>query len=195
MDVKTCCLGLLCFRDACGYDLKKEFERLFKHFYPAGCGSIYPALANLAEQGLISCQEVPQDGRPDRKVYRITEAGRKSFKAALANASPQHKLRSEFLAMVYFADLMCPDQLKRLLEERRLDLLDAVTNIAQIERSWGPDTPAGARFVAGFGSAMARTAADYIAANQNLLLDRQKASVPSDDTTSGKLSAKLEQRA
>ena len=54
MDVKTLCLGLLTVNEACGYDLKKTFETSFKHFFPAGYGSIYPALADLAESGLVS---------------------------------------------------------------------------------------------------------------------------------------------
>ena len=170
MDVKTFCLGLLCFREACGYDLKKEFESLFRHFYPAGCGSIYPALANLAQEGFVRCREVPQDGKPDRKVYQITEAGRRRFEEALACTKPQHKLRSEFLAVLYFADLMEPERLQSLLEERLTELSEAVAHIAAIERSWGPEAPAGARFVAGFGSAVAKTAADYIEANRHLLV-------------------------
>ena len=79
MDVKTLCLGLLSINEACGYDLKKEFGAIFKHFYPAGYGSIYPALADLEKRGLVNCREIPQDGKPDRKIYRITDEGRKYF--------------------------------------------------------------------------------------------------------------------
>ena len=116
MDVKTLCLGLLTVHEACGYDLKKTFESSFKHFFPAGYGSIYPALADLAEAGLVSCREIPQIGKPDRKVYQITEAGEKTFIDALNRTDPQHKLRSEFLAMIYFAD--------RIDDARLADLLD-----------------------------------------------------------------------
>ena len=51
LDVKTLCLGLLSRGEASGYDLKKDFESLFRHFFPAGYGSIYPALAGLALVG------------------------------------------------------------------------------------------------------------------------------------------------
>lgn len=174
MDVKTFCLGLLCFREACGYDLKKEFENHFRHFYTAGCGSIYPALASLADEGLVNCREVPQQGKPDRKVYRITEQGRANFAKALGDAKPQHKLRSEFLAMIYFADLMEPEHLQSILTERLVELRKAVSHIEEIEQKWGTDTPAGARFVAGFGAAVAKTAAEYIESNQGLLIDQKK---------------------
>ena len=45
VDVKTVCLGMLTDGEASGYDLKKHFESSFGHFFAAGYGSIYPALA------------------------------------------------------------------------------------------------------------------------------------------------------
>ena len=45
MDVKTVCLGMLTDGPASGYDLKKQFESTFSHFFAAGYGSIYPALS------------------------------------------------------------------------------------------------------------------------------------------------------
>lgn len=169
MDVKTLCLGLLSFGDACGYELKKRFESLFRHFYSAGYGSIYPALAELAEAGLVDCRAVPQDGRPDRKVYSITAAGRERFRGALHTAEPQHKLRSEFLAVMYFADLMDSERLTEVLDNRLRELRDSQAHIAGIQATWGAETPVGARFVAGFGAVLAQAAADYIEANRHLL--------------------------
>jgi DNA-binding PadR family transcriptional regulator len=172
MDVKTLCLGLLSISEACGYDLKKEFESTFKHFFPAGYGSIYPALADLAENGFVSCREVPQDGKPDRKTYSITPAGREAFEDALRNTNPQHKMRSEFLAMLYFADLMDTDRLRCLLDDRIKELRNAVSDISRIEKSCGSNSSAGAQFVAGFGAAVASAAADYIESNRQILFDR-----------------------
>ena len=83
MDVKTVCLGMLTDGDASGYDLKKHFECSFGHFFPAGYGSIYPALATLARNGLVEFEEIPQDGKPDRKVYSITEKGREELMRGL----------------------------------------------------------------------------------------------------------------
>jgi DNA-binding PadR family transcriptional regulator len=169
VDVKTLCLGLLSFGDACGYDLKKRFESLFRHFYPAGYGSIYPALAELAAAKLVTCRDVPQDGRPDRKVYRITAAGRREFAGALATGRPTHKLRSEFLAMIYFAELMDPQRLDEILDERLRELREAGEHIAAIQRAWPDEAPVGARFVAGFGAVLARVATEYIEQNRHLL--------------------------
>jgi DNA-binding PadR family transcriptional regulator len=172
MDVKTLCLGLLNKGEACGYDLKKEFGSIFKHFYPAGYGSIYPALADLADKGLVSCEEIPQRGKPDRKTYRITDEGRRHFSNALRNTTPRHKMRSEFLAMLYFSDLMDADRLDDLLDERLKDLRAAIIDIDEIERGWDTDAAAGARFVAGFGASVAKAAAEYIELNREALIGR-----------------------
>ena len=169
MDVKTLCLGLLTVREACGYDLKKTFESSFKHFFPAGYGSIYPALADLAEAGLVNCREIPQVGKPDRKVYRITEAGEKSFIHALNRTDPQHKLRSEFLAMIYFADRIDNERLVDLLDDRVARLRESIRHIEKTNNANGEPSSPGADFVAGFGAVIAEAAARYIESNRHLL--------------------------
>jgi DNA-binding PadR family transcriptional regulator len=169
MDVKTLCLGLLSLGDACGYELKKRFEALFRHFFSAGYGSIYPALAELAEAGLVTCRPVAQEGKPERKVYRITAAGRRQFLDALHHTQPQHKLRSDFLAMLYFAELMDSARLDELLDDRLRQLREAEAHIAEIQSGWNDSVPVGARFVAGFGALLAQVAADYIESNRHML--------------------------
>ena len=175
MDVKTLCLGLLTVQEACGYDLKKTFESSFKHFFPAGYGSIYPALADLADAGLVNCREIPQVGKPDRKVYRITEAGESAFIDALNRTDPQHKLRSEFLAMIYFADRMDDSRLADLLDDRVARLRESIKQIESIQSKIGDEGSAGADFVAGFGTVIAEAAARYIESNRHLLTDQNKA--------------------
>lgn len=175
MDVKTLCLGLLSFQPASGYDLKKEFESLFKHFFPAGYGSIYPALADLATAGYVECEEIAQQGKPDRKVYAITPTGQRAFAQALAQVNPQHKLRSEFLAMMYFAELMDADRLTELLDNRLSELRDAIVHIEAVAAD-DRELPSGARFVAGFGATLAAAAAAYIEEHGPTLLNEARQS-------------------
>ena len=72
MDVRTLCLGVLSFGDATGYEIKKYFEEAFSHFFVAGYGSIYPALAELAEEGLVRVRDQIGDRRAGAKVYQLT---------------------------------------------------------------------------------------------------------------------------
>ena len=122
MDVKTLCLGVLTLRDMTGYEIKKHFEDSFAHFFVAGYGSIYPALSELTRAGLVSCQDVAQAKRPDKKVYSITDAGRAQLATSLAETPPRHKIRSEFLVLLYFAHLMTRERLAEVLDERVRDI-------------------------------------------------------------------------
>lgn len=179
MDVKTVCLGMLTDGPASGYDMKKCFESSFGHFFPAGYGSIYPALATLARNGMVEFEEVPQDGKPDRKVYTITEKGRDELMKGLSNAEPTHKVRSEFLAMMCFAHLMSEEQINLVIDNKLLEL-DAFLKMFDDFPSGkcsARSMPNGARFVAGFGQFVAASLKEYIEDNREMLTDSDKPDV------------------
>jgi len=173
MDVKTVCLGMLTEGAASGYDLKKQFESSFAHFFAAGYGSIYPALSSLAEQGLVDCEEIPQDGKPDRKLYRITAEGRQYLQEALQNTAPCHKVRSEFLAMMCFAHLMDPVDVEAVLDNRLGDIERIQRMFGEIEDDCSQDWPQGMHFVLGFGKAITAAMKQYINENRHVLVDAQ----------------------
>ena len=169
MDVKTVCLGMLTDGPASGYDLKKEFESSFAHFFAAGYGSIYPALSALAEDGLVDCELVPQEGKPDRKVYEITATGHAFLLKALENETPFHKVRSEFLAQLCFAHLMRPEVVEAVLDNRLSDIADCRQVLREIETTYAHDWPEGAEFVLGFGKAIYEATEKYIKENRHKL--------------------------
>ena len=164
MDIKTLCLGILTSGEATGYDLKKRFEGTFSHFYTAGYGSIYPALADLAESGMVTCTEVAEQGKPAKKIYRITEKGTESFKKSLGgNACPCHKVKSEFLAMMYFAQFMDPKQVSGLLQHR-LEHIESTLDMLETITATDSDEQTGPAFVRGFGETVLKAAHEYISA-------------------------------
>jgi len=169
MDVKTVCLGMLTDGPASGYDLKKCFESSFGHFFPAGYGSIYPALATLARNGMVEFEEVPQEGKPDRKVYTITVKGRKELMDGLSNANPTHKVRSEFLAMMCFAHLMTEAQVNQVIDNKLLELDAFLKLFDEFPTGECTSLPNGARFVAGFGQFVAASLKVYIEDNRQML--------------------------
>ena len=69
MNVRTLCLGVLTAGEASGYEIKKDIEEgMFSHFIDASFGSIYPALTQLAGEGLLTVRAEEQTGKPDKKV-------------------------------------------------------------------------------------------------------------------------------
>ena len=166
MDIRTLCLGLLTMGDASGYEIKKTFEDELSHFYEASYGSIYPALTKLTEEGLVSCRAMAQEKRPDKKVYSITPTGRMAFMDALSKKPGRDRIRSDFLAILMFADLLPARQLSRLIDDRidhyreRLEELD--------DCHAGQESPAH-QFVTGYGRAVYQAAIDYLEDNRHVV--------------------------
>lgn len=159
MDVKTLCLGVLS-RGACsGYEIRKQFEDgLFSHFQEAGFGSIYPALKKLTEDGQVTCEQQAQNSRPDKKVYAITQKGRHALFEAVNRGPAVDKFRSDFMFMMFFADLMSPADLDRRIVERTAYHRERLERLESRQHCESP----GEQFVCKFGVAMHRAALAYV---------------------------------
>ena len=76
MPLSHATLGFLEYQPMTGYDLKKYFDLSIAHFWSATQSHIYKALENLEKDGLVESSVIPGDGKPNRKQYQITDAGR-----------------------------------------------------------------------------------------------------------------------
>ena len=116
-------LGMLRAQPMTGYDLKtKCFDRSIAHFWPADQAQIYRTLDRLREDGWVEFEVEAQDDRPNRKVHRLTEAGREELERWLRESHlPLAPVREPFLVQLFFAGLL-PDADAReaLLHQRRL---------------------------------------------------------------------------
>jgi PadR family transcriptional regulator AphA len=168
MDVKTLCLGVLSRGDATGYEIKKQCEEgPFAYFYAAGFGSIYPALSALKNENLISVKEVTQDGKPSKKVYSITVDGRHSFLEALEHPPAPDRLRSDFLFMMFFGQLLPAREVDNLIAQR-LDVLHQ--RLGAMEECRHPDMPGGEAFSLGYAMTIYKAAADYLDSHRHELV-------------------------
>lgn len=66
-------------RSGSGYQLTRRFDRSIGHWWRASHQQIYKTLARMSENGLVTYVEQAQDGKPDKKVYSITDTGRKTL--------------------------------------------------------------------------------------------------------------------
>jgi len=77
MSLRHAILGILAYREMHGYELKRVLEEGISSFWPVKLAAIYPSLRRLEDEGLVSWRrEAGAEGRPDRKVYAISDAGR-----------------------------------------------------------------------------------------------------------------------
>lgn len=153
MNVRTLCLGVLSSGEASGYEIKKEIEEgLFSHFIDASFGSIYPALTQLAGEGLVTVRAEEQTGKPDKKVYAITAQGRAALTRAIAVLPAKDKYKSEFLFQMLLHQFISPGVMLAAIDKQISDLETDLSRIAECRCSEQPH--AGARFVADYGEAV-----------------------------------------
>ena len=153
MNVRTLCLGILSTQEASGYEIKKDIEEgLFSHFIEASFGSIYPALTQLTAEGLLTVRAEEQTGKPDKKVYAITEAGRRSLARAIAVVPAKDKYKSEFLFQMLLQQFISRDMMLAAIDKQLADLNHDLGRIAECRDA--EQQHAGASFVADYGNAV-----------------------------------------
>jgi DNA-binding PadR family transcriptional regulator len=82
-DVRAALLTLLAEEPRNGYQLMQEIERRSDGVWRPSPGSVYPALQQLEDEGLVRSDE--SEGR---KRFQLTEAGREAAEAAAAGGAP-----------------------------------------------------------------------------------------------------------
>ena len=82
-DVRAALLALLAEEPRNGYQLMQEIERRSEGVWRPSPGSVYPALQQLEDEGLVRSAE--SDGR---KLFHLTDAGREAAATATAEGAP-----------------------------------------------------------------------------------------------------------
>jgi DNA-binding PadR family transcriptional regulator len=143
-------LGLLGEQELHGYEIRKQLREL-GFFSNVSFGSLYPALSRLERSGALETADTGGDdspsipmtgslsgeraalrarrgagarGRRARKVYRITDEGRRQFAALLDSERELADDARSFGLRLAFARYLPPQARLRLLERRRAQLLE-----------------------------------------------------------------------
>lgn len=118
MSLEHAILGLLNYEPMSGYDLKKMIDVSISHFWPADQSQIYRTLTRMEQEGWLTVEIIPQDARPPRKVYHLTDAGRTEFMRWLAEPLPEAEIRISWLVQIFFAGRLGDDAVITLLESQ-----------------------------------------------------------------------------
>lgn len=111
-------LGVLEYQPMTGYDLKKRFDQSIAHFWSSTQSHIYKALEKLEADDLVQSQIIQQEGKPNRKQYQITEAGRVELHRWLSTPLPVESPREAWLIQVFFASSLTNAGIANLFEKR-----------------------------------------------------------------------------
>lgn len=144
-------LGLLGERDLHGYELKKRLREIMGPLSSISFGSLYPALARLERDGLVTAVEVGDldhttdipmtgslsgeaaafragklravRGSRNKKVYTISQAGRARLEELIADPSGDER---NFNLKLAFCGASAPHVRLRLFERRRAALTESL---------------------------------------------------------------------
>lgn len=168
MTVRTLCLSILYEGEATGYEIRKlSVEGECSYFVDASFGSIYPALARLEADGLVTSRVEQQAGKPAKKIYAITEAGRRAFINSLFEKLGEDEFRSEFLLFARFASELPASLVEQRLRER-IEMIDA--QIAEIDKIATEHSHPADEWVIQYGRVCLGVARDYIATHMHELI-------------------------
>ena len=92
-----------------GYDVKQFLERTVVHFWSESPGQIYPALRRLEEEGLVEGRDEAGERGQDKRVYRITDAGREELREWLAEPAEPTRPRFEHTLKLFFGRAVGPE--------------------------------------------------------------------------------------
>lgn len=134
-------------RPGTGYELGRQFSTSLGHFWPATRQQIYRTLSRLHADGLVTCEDVPQQGRPDKKVYSLSTGGEDALASWIAEPSTAATLRDDLGVKLRgaehgdLADVLADVRNHRDAHASRLALYRGYAT-TQFSDATNPDTPA-----------------------------------------------------
>jgi PadR family transcriptional regulator, regulatory protein AphA len=115
-------LGFLSYKPMTGYDIKREMDHSTTHFWHAHHSQIYTTLRRMEKEALLTSQMVMEEGQPNRRVYNITDEGKKKLQDWLDKPLTElDDYKCELLVKVFFSGFReDEDVLNELILQRKL---------------------------------------------------------------------------
>ncbi|MBU1193560.1 MAG: PadR family transcriptional regulator [Proteobacteria bacterium] len=112
-------LGLLKYKPNTGYNIKTAFASSINFFWEVSLPQIYRTLNSMETRGWLDSDIEHQDGRPSKKIYRITPEGDREFAQWLEQAPEAVKPKDELLVKLFFGGFMDHQTLTGHIKDRR----------------------------------------------------------------------------
>ncbi len=97
-------LATLLDGEMAGYDLARVFDASVANFWHALPQQIYAELKQLEADGLVSARTVIQETRPNKRLFTLTEDGRKSLGEWMSAPPRPGAIKDAMLVRIYAAE-------------------------------------------------------------------------------------------
>ena len=142
--LKYAILGLINREPMTGYDITREFDsNQLANFWYAKHSQVYPELAKLTDEGLVTFEIVIQGEKMEKKLYTITDKGREElYEWLLRDDALEATPKDVFRLRMYFSEAMPPEELKKHLS-RQMKKHSSKRQYLQdiMDRHYNPDIP------------------------------------------------------
>ncbi|MGW7363457.1 PadR family transcriptional regulator [Streptomyces sp. NPDC054841] len=118
MALRHAVLAALLDGEYSGYQLAKAFDVGVANFWYALPQQLYAELTRLEKEGLVAGRQVIQENRPNKRLFRVTDAGHEELERFAAAVSKPSFIRDDLLVKVQAADRIDTGPVIDQLEER-----------------------------------------------------------------------------
>ncbi len=119
-----------------GYDLAKQFDGSVGFFWHASHQQIYRELTKLEDQELVIAKAVAQAGKPDKKIFSVTESGKAVLKEWIAQPSKCSPTKDDLLVKLFVGHLVPSETVQATLRHERAQHVDALAAYRDIESKY-----------------------------------------------------------
>lgn len=141
MSLKFSLLALLYQREMHGYEVSRRLPALLKEDWQYPTGQVATALARLEKAGLITYSFAPGDDAPERKVYRLTDAGLDELRSWFMTPEVRdYRMDDTFYAKLVFSLTGSPVSAEEVIRNQRRRLFEELHHITALREQADPQT-------------------------------------------------------
>ncbi|MCK0473686.1 PadR family transcriptional regulator [Halalkalibacter sp. APA_J-10(15)] len=133
MSLRYALLGIISKKSVTGYDVVRIFKQQMIYFWSSTHSQIYTELRKMENDNLIEHELVIQGTLPNKKVYSLTDAGKKELiRWAIEEPLTLAKIKDEFLIKATIFPVLSVREINKLLD----DVIEREESILSKTKHW-----------------------------------------------------------
>ncbi|MEO0688478.1 MAG: PadR family transcriptional regulator [Cyanobacteria bacterium J06649_11] len=136
MSLTHAILASLIEKSCSGYDLAKAFDGSVGFFWQASHQQIYRELSKLDKLGWITSEIIIQEGRPDKKVYSVTQTGKQQLQEWIAKPCEPVAVKDDLLVKIFSGYIVSEHTILQELENHRQAHIEKLSTYKKIEEKY-----------------------------------------------------------
>ncbi|MEH2331215.1 PadR family transcriptional regulator [Nostoc sp.] len=119
-----------------GYDLAKRFDGSVGFFWSASHQQIYRELSKLEDQRWISSESILQAGRPDKRLYSVTDLGEQHLQEWIAQPCEPTSIKDDLLVKIFAGHIVPKQIILAELEHHQKAHLKKLSTYKELEQRY-----------------------------------------------------------